>query len=234
MDNRHGSSPRLILFDIDGTILHTNGVSKQIFCRALSEVFGAYIRWENIPYQGQPDRALARQLLAHHGHININDWQLGVAFERMGALWAEHPPGQDIVVYPGIRRLVAGLASENRVCVGQLTANARPAALGKLRAAGFETSLFPTGGYGDDAEERNDLLPIALSRCEGWFNHSFKSADTTIIGDSPADIICARQGGARVVAVATGRYAVAELAAYRPDLLIANIDSGWDELQSFL
>ncbi len=226
-------SPKLILFDIDGTILHTYGVSKRIFCRALSEVFEVEVRWENYAYQGQPDRKVAQDFLARQGiEVDSNSPLLKRAFERMGELWHDHPVGQDIEVYPGVIPLIERAGS--RTYLGQLTANVQPAAVGKLVAAGIDPDVFPTGGYGEDADDRNELLPIALERFRSRFNQPFDPQETVLIGDSPADILCAQYGGARVVAVATGRYDAQSLAPFNPDLLIQDLASGWSTVLDFL
>lgn len=228
-------APVLILFDIDGTLLHTNGVSKRIFCRGLSEIYGHSITWGDYAYRGQPDRQVALDLLVREG-IELSAAQAGLeaAFDQIGRLWRTHPVGQDITVYAGVREVVGAVDKNAKFSIGQLTANVRPAALGKLHAAAFDPAVFPTGGYGDDATDRRDLLPRALQRCCTHYRRDFTFEKTVVIGDSPADIACARFSGAHVVAVATGYTGRDNLAAHQPDLLIDDMVTGQQELFDFI
>ncbi len=214
----------LLLFDIDGTLLHTNGLSKALFTRALSETAGVAIEWSYAQYFGQPDRHLARDLLARAGLSELEiQAALPRAFTRIGDLWSVEGPAAEMVVYPGVRRLLADLARRRDVLLGQLTANARPAARGKLRAAGLDEARFPLGADGDEADERDDLPALALARAAAYLGRPLLASDVVIIGDSPADIRCARAIGARSVAVATGRHTLADLAAYHPDALLPDL-----------
>lgn len=226
---------KLVLFDIDGTLMRTRGVSKRLFCQGLSEIYKREISWDGYTYQGQPDRRVALDLLARHG-IKGDDARahLTAAFEQIGELWRHHPAGEDIIVFPGVKELAGHLAAESGLFMGQLTANIRSAARGKLAAARIDHELFPTGGYGEDADERNELLPVAVNRSQTLFQTRFSVEQTVVIGDSPADIACARHSGAQVIAVGTGYTPIDELASHQPDLLIADMASGRDQILHFL
>lgn len=225
----------LLLFDIDGTLLHTNGVSKRIFCQGLSEIYERAIAWGNYAYSGQPDRQVALDLLMREGIDEARaNAHLETAFKRIGELWGSHPVGQDITVYAGVREMVDAVDGAADLSVGQLTANVRPAAIGKLNAAGFDPAVFPTGGYGEDATARRDLLPKALHRCRAHYRCSFSVEKTVVIGDSLADIATARFSGAHIVSVATGFTDRETLAAYQPDLLIDDMATGREQLFDFI
>lgn len=229
------SSPILVLFDIDGTLMHTNGVSKRLFCQGLSEIFGTSVSWGNYSYRGQPDRQVALDLLARSGRTGEEVVaRLPAAFERIGELWQTHPVGQDIEVFAGVREVIDELSAVPNFALGQLTANVRAAAHGKLAAAAIDRSHFPEGGYGEDATMRNDLLPVAVNRCGNLYDRPFSMAETVVVGDSPADIVCARHSGARVVSVATGRTNAQDLATYQPDLLIDDMGTGREAILAFL
>lgn len=214
----------LLLFDIDGTLLHTNGLSKTLFCRALGETFGVEVPWTGAVYDGRPDRRLALDLLIGAGiGEEAARGGLGAAFTRLGQLWTDEGHGVDMTIYPGVLDLLAALTQDDRVLLGQVTANVRPAALGKLRAAGIDTATFPVGAYGDEAESRAELPPKAIQRGGIFAGRQFVDSEVIVIGDSPADIRCARAAGVRCLAVATGRHRPADLAPHRPDFLLDNL-----------
>lgn len=224
----------LLLFDIDGTLLHTNGLSKDLFCQALGETFGVEISWSYAHYHGEPDRHLARDLLRRAGIDEKTALKLlPQAFARVGQLWDEQGHTADMVVYPGIRHLLERLSIKEQVMMGQVTANARSAAVGKLRAAKLDSTLFKIGAYGDEADKRADLPPLAMSRAAGLRGHPFSTAEVVIIGDSPADILCAQANGLRSVAVATGRHSTAALASYNPDALLPDLADHHLAFQAF-
>ena len=106
------------------------------------------------------------------------------------------------------------------VVLGLVTGNTRETAPVKLAAAGIDPALFPFGAFGDEALSRNDLPPRALRRARVWAGHPIAAEDCTVVGDTPADIACARAGGMRVLAVATGWHTAEALAAHQPDHLL--------------
>ena len=106
--------------------------------------------------------------------------------------------------------------------MGLLTGNIAGTAPLKLAAAGIEPSLFKVGAYGSDHKDRNQLPSVALRRASEFTNLQFSGKNTTIIGDTPADIACARTIGARVVAVSSGSYSSATLTQFEPDYLFEN------------
>jgi phosphoglycolate phosphatase-like HAD superfamily hydrolase len=117
---------------------------------------------------------------------------------------------------PGIIDLLARLEEHHAVVLGLLTGNLAEGAALKLRAGGIDPLRFPVGAYGSDAGHRPDLPPIAARRAVPFFGREPTGAEVVIIGDTPADIACGSSINARAVAVATGSYSVADLAACVP------------------
>jgi phosphoglycolate phosphatase-like HAD superfamily hydrolase len=117
---------------------------------------------------------------------------------------------------PGIPELLDRLEADSGVVLGLLTGNVAEGAALKLRSGGLDPARFRVAAYGSDAAHRPDLPPIAIRRATSIFGHPPGGSDVVIIGDTPADIACGACVSARAVAVATGSYSVADLAACAP------------------
>ncbi len=115
-------------------------------------------------------------------------------------------------VLPGVREVLDALAARGDVAVGLLTGNIRRGAEIKLAAAGL-SGHFAIGAFGSDEEDRNRLVPVARARAHAFWAEEFPGDRTVVVGDAQADILCARAGGARAVAVASGKTPKTELAA---------------------
>lgn len=206
---------RVVLFDIDGTILWTDGAGRRAVYRALEDVFGAPVP-DGHEFDGKTDPQIVRELMhlagVTHGDIDV---RLGHALERyvellhgeLGAL-EEHDH-----VLPGIRELLDALESRDDVLLGLLTGNVLPGAVAKLTAVGIDASRFRVGAFGSDHPHRPELPAIAKERAEALLGGQIHGSDVVVIGDTPADMNCGRGIGARAVGVATGRYSVDELRA---------------------
>ncbi len=210
--------PLAILFDIDGTILHTGGAGSRALRRAFVERHGIEDATAGIRFAGNTDPRIIRDSLAAHGHP---DAESRAEFDALVALYegfledelATSPRG---VVFPGIEALLPQLASLSGVHLGLLTGNVAAGARLKLGHYGL-WDHFTFGAFGDDAESRPALLPVALERAAAATGGRFGPADAVVVGDTPHDVEVARVHGARVVAVATGTFDVAELEAAGAD-----------------
>lgn len=205
---------KLVLFDIDGTILHTHGAGKRAVHRALREVFGT-TGPEGHRFDGKTDRQIVRELMgmAGHGdeHIDANmDEMLAryVAYLEEELSAATEPPH----VYPGVPEVLDALEARDDVLLGLLTGNLEAGARAKLVSAGFALERFRVSAFGSDAEHRPELPAVARARGEGLVGRSFPGRDVVIIGDTPADVTCGNGIGARAIGVATGHYDERELA----------------------
>jgi len=206
---------RVVLFDIDGTILLTDGAGRRAVQRALADIFGAPVA-EGHEFDGKTDPQIVRELmqLAGAAHADIDD-RLPHALDRyvellhteLGALEdREH-------VLPGIRPLLDALEARDDVLLGLLTGNVRAGAVAKLTAVGLDVDRFKVGAYGSDHASRPELPAIARTRAEALLGHQIPGSDVVVIGDTPADMGCGRAIGARAIGVATGRYSVEDLQA---------------------
>ena len=207
-----------ILFDIDGTLLHSGGAGQAGVERALEEEFGVAAPTDGIPTAGRTDRAIAQDLIRYHRLEESEATHTRMLQAYLRVLPQELTSRQG-VVYPGVRDLLARLSPRDDVRLGLLTGNYREAAWLKLRH--FELAQhFAFGGFGDEHPHRDDVARQALAAAQA--HHSPRTIDPSrlwVIGDTPADVQCGRAIGARVVAVATGMFTREELAPTQPDHL---------------
>jgi phosphoglycolate phosphatase-like HAD superfamily hydrolase len=225
---------RLILFDIDGTILSTDGVAPGAFREALEEVFGTSGRGEKYSFAGKTDPQIARELL----RIGAVDEM--VVEERLAEVWegyltrlSDRLEGVQIPLLPGVRELVDRAHAAPDAVLGLLTGNLEAGARLKLQAAGLAIDDFVVGAFGSDHAERSRLPLVAVERAESRFGHRFTGKSVVIIGDTPFDIACGEHLGVRTIAVATGSYTGDELAACEPDYLfptLADVDAVWSAI----
>ena len=208
---------RLILFDIDGTLLWTDGAGRRAIHRALLDEMGTAGPIEGYRFDGKTDPQIVRELmeLAGHPECNSDDRISAVCTRYVELLTAELAKStQATRVYPGIQDLLAALLpyeADGRALVGLLTGNVQHGAALKLRSAGLDFERFAVGAYGSDSHYRPHLPAIAARRAEQRTGRSFTGADIVIIGDTPDDVACARPMGARTVGVGTGHYSAAQL-----------------------
>jgi phosphoglycolate phosphatase len=215
---------RLVLFDIDGTLLTTDGVAPRAFRYALEHVFGTSGPQRGYSFAGKTDPQIARDLL----HLGGVPEQL--QRERLPEVWLHYtaelqrqitsePPR----VYPGVREVVDHLHDEPDAILGLLTGNLRDGARIKLEHAGFPFERFSVGAFGSDHAERRELPALAVARAEERFGRRFHGKSVVIIGDTPLDVACGEHLGVRTIAVATGTYSEDDLRACGPDYLFGDL-----------
>lgn len=206
---------RLVLFDIDGTILLTAGAGRRAITAALAEQVGDRTAFERIRFDGKTDPQIVAELLAAAGDPGPPDGpRIRAVCERyVSLLERELATTTGTRLMPGFPEILDRLEGHDGVVLGLLTGNLERGAALKLRAAGLEPTRFRVGAYGSDAAHRPDLPPIAARRARPFFGREPAGAEVVIIGDTPADVACGTGIGARAVAVATGAYTVEQLAA---------------------
>lgn len=215
---------RLILFDIDGTLLLTHGAGREATRRAMEEVFGISAGLDAHHFGGKTDWQTLAELLGPHG---IDDQTIAAEMPAYNAAMGRHIR-QIIGAYharslAGAHELVSALRARADVLLGLVTGNVGSAAAVKLRAAGFDPAWFPIGAYGHEARARDDLPPLALRRAVAHYGRPLAPADVIVIGDTPADIGCARAHGMVAVAVSTGFSSRETLLAAKPDHLLSSL-----------
>jgi phosphoglycolate phosphatase-like HAD superfamily hydrolase len=200
----------LVLLDIDGTLLHGSPIAHtHAMARGMTEVYGTPVTYDDIVAigpSGRTDQEIARVVLRGRGVTDeeitagLPDW-IARACAVYGEIEADHPRG---TVAPGAYEALAGLR-EAGAALALLTGNLEPIGHAKMALAGLGEFFTPgQGAFGSDHEQRTALVPIAVER-------SPVKGPAVVVGDTPADIRCARAGNARCVAVRSGPYGEAEL-----------------------
>ncbi len=216
---------RLVLFDIDGTLLSAGGSGRRAINAAFEEFFG----W-SVPadywFDGKTDRQIVRELMRAEGHDDaaIDDHMDPVLARYLVHLAQAlvdpaHPPR----LYPGVAALLEGLEARDDVVVGLLTGNVQPGAHAKLSAVGLDPARFVIGAFGSDHERRPELPHVAQRRARETLGLDVAGPAMVVIGDTPDDIACSRGIGARAIAVATGRFSPAELEAHSPSAVFRDL-----------
>ena len=216
---------KLVLFDIDGTILWSDGAGRRAMQRALTEAFGSSGN-ADYRYDGKTDMQIVRDLMRMEGHADeIIDTRMVALLEQyVSALHEELTSGTTKVErFGGVLELMEALEARHDRRIGLLTGNIAIGAGAKLRAVGIDPARFTVCAFGSDHEVRGELPAIAQRRAREALGLDLEGDAIIIIGDTPADIECARPIGARAIAVATGRYTVDELAKHEPAAVFADL-----------
>jgi phosphoglycolate phosphatase len=227
---------RLLLFDVDGTLVTTDGAGRRALARALEGVFGTAGGLAAYDLRGKTDPRIVLDVLGAAGvdPAAVRD-RLGDCFEAYArALTEEIGDGRRVSTLPGVAELMRHLDGRQDVVLGLVTGNIEEGARIKLTPTGL-WPRFRAGAFGSDHADRRRLPALAARRAHALTGHAFAPADVVVIGDTPWDIDCARAFGARAVAVATGHYPPEELATHRPDLLFdsfAEVDRALSALLS--
>ncbi|MDB6067469.1 MAG: phosphoglycolate phosphatase [Pedosphaera sp.] len=214
---------RLVLFDIDGTLIHTSGAGIKAFAKTLELHFNIANAVEGVKFSGRTDTGIAREIFSKHG-LDPSPENFRLFFDCY-VDWLAHMLNEnDGDVLPGVRRFIHDLQSmPEPPAIGLLTGNIRLGAEIKLRH--FDLwEFFATGGFGDDHEDRNCIAAIAHERGSRLVNKKLPGNEVLVIGDTPLDIACGRAIGAKVLAVATGGSTLAELQAHRPDWAVTDLE----------
>lgn len=217
-------NPKLILFDIDGTLLHAGGIGREAKSRAMRAVFGTDAGVKTHPFKGKTDWQILLELLAEHGYTRS---AIGERMDEYEAIFA-HTMAELVDEYPvtplqGALELVETLRQRDEVILGLVTGNAAKTAPIKLNAAGFNPAWFVVGAYGNESDYRPDLTRLALQRGHEYHGQTIRNQDVIVIGDTPDDVIAARAISAVAVTVFTGFAERDEIIASGPDYALNDL-----------
>lgn len=215
---------RLILFDIDGTLLTDSGAAREAYGTALKAVYNYERPLRKYDFSGRTDPQITFMVLRDGG---FSDQAIE---EKMPDLWScylEHLEKNvhhgRIKVFPGIERLLELLSRREDVTLGLLTGNIEPGARIKLSPADLNR-FFSFGAFGSDSQHREELPPIAVERARDAHGHRFEPRDVVIIGDSIFDVRCGVPHQATTIAVSTGNTPAETLRAEQPDHLFETLE----------
>ena len=221
----NGHRHTVVLFDIDGTLLWSDGAGRRAIQLALTEVFGS-VGPANHRFDGKTDKQIVRELMTLAGHERA---AIDERMDRVITLYVDalrdalrnpsHPPQR----LAGVPELLDALEARDDIVLGLLTGNVEPGADAKLRAVGIDPARFRVTAYGSDHEDRPELPPIARRRAAALLGGEIAGDRFVVIGDTPADMTCGRGIGARAIGVATGRYGVDELLSHGASAAFPNL-----------
>lgn len=222
------SSPLLVLFDIDGTLLSTGGAGLVALERAGRELFHPAFDVSGIEFAGRLDVLIMADLLRRHG---LDSGPETIARFRSG--YAAHMPwAMDLhraktEAKPGTHELVRATATLAGAAIGLLTGNFAETGTMKVQGAGFDPGVFRVNAWGDESSStpptRDDLPKSAMKKYAALHGRAVEARRVVVIGDTPFDVRCARVNGCRSLAVATGKFSVAELREAGADLAVPDL-----------
>lgn len=215
---------RLVLFDIDGTLIRTGRAGLRGMNAAFQRLHGRVDALNGISFAGRTDRAIVSDIFQAIG-LDPGDGVMDELREAYLGHLAEEivKPVPDCEVLPGVEASLGALESRKDVGLGLLTGNYRRGAAIKLGHFGL-WERFGFGAFGDAHADRRQLVPVAIAEAERALGVRVPPSRVVVIGDTPLDVDCAHAHGAVAVAVATGPFSTAELAASDPDLVLETLE----------
>jgi phosphoglycolate phosphatase-like HAD superfamily hydrolase len=213
---------RLVLFDIDGTLIRTGGAGVKAFAKVFETEFQTVDGFERLKFAGRTDLSLVREFFGFH-NIPVTPANLDRFFSRYG-FWLDHILSQSRTeLCPGVWEFLRALqAFQPPPLLGLLTGNIRLGAEIKLRHFGL-WDVFETGGFADDHEDRDQIAAAARARGSRILNATLAGEEVLVVGDTPLDIRCARAIRAKVLAVATGGASLELLKSHQPDWAVPSL-----------
>jgi phosphoglycolate phosphatase len=215
---------KLILWDIDGTLLYSGGVAGEAMRASMERVYGSASTEARHSYAGKTDRQIILETFAERSHEDLFS-----TIDHFTATYVEELLGRrdDFLsrcrVLDGVTAALERLANAD-VIQSVLTGNLQPVARIKLELMGLARFLdLDIGAYGSDHHRRNELAPIAAARAAQRYGRAFAGTDVVVIGDTPHDIDCGRAAGAHTIAVATGPFSAEALREHGADVVLENL-----------
>ena len=215
--------PTFVLFDIDGTLISLDGAGSRSLNRAMENLLGIPNGFREINFAGKTDFQIIREGLQKFDLQDRDDLLYSLLDSYLGYLRTEVARGRGHVK-EGVKELLFILHDLRGVYLGLLTGNVEAGARLKLEPFGLNR-FFPVGGFGDDSEDRNLLLPFAVQRLLEAESISVNYEHCVVIGDTPSDVECAQVHGASSIAVATGTYSLEQLKQTTADLVLSDLSN---------
>ncbi len=220
---------RLVLFDIDGTLLISRGIGREAKRRAMQECFGMTGDLDNHVFGGKTDWGILADLLEPHGFSSA---EIGRGMATYETIMARHMreirhnySASDL---PHARETLSALRQRGDIILGIVTGNTSKTAAIKLEMAGYDPGWFALGAFGNESAERDDLTRLALQRARDHSGQVMNGVDVIVIGDTPADVQAARAIDAVAVAVCTGYTSREQLQGSHPDFLLPDLGNFMD------
>lgn len=214
---------RLVLFDVDGTLISAGRAARESILAALSSILGWEGSTDGNDFSGKTDPQILRELVADAVGAARFDATLSAVLDRYVDELRRRLRPEAVVPKPGVSALLERLSRDRRVTLGLLTGNIERGARTKLEPPGFNR-YFPFGAFGDDSADRYCLPAVAVARAREHTGREFSGESVVIVGDSVHDVLCGRSLGVRSIAVATGPTPAEKLAAERPDALFSDFN----------
>ena len=213
---------RLVLFDIDGTLVSTGGAGVKAFGEAFESAFGIDDATGKIKFAGRTDYSLFREM-CRHGGVDCTPENRESFFSHYLRLVDSHLDANEGGPFPGVVRLLDDLAAlPDAPLLGLLTGNIREGAKRKLGVYGL-WDRFALGGFADDNEDRNLIAAAAAAKGSEYLEGKLAGPEIVVIGDTPKDVACGKHIGARTLAVATGGATLEALRACEPDWAVTDL-----------
>ncbi len=219
--------PKLVLFDIDGTLVDTADAGRRAMERAFHEVFGidGFERAARVPYAGRTDPVILQSTAEAFGiepdALRRRTRELQASFVRQIEAEMRHHDDRRRAL-PGVHGLLEALEAMDGVHLGLLTGNLEPGARAKLEPFRLNR-FFPAGGFASDDPDRRKIAEIAWRKLSELTGIAFEAAQVTVVGDTEHDVDCARANGFRAVAVDSGWVSRESLERARPDALLDDL-----------
>ncbi len=223
---------KLLLFDIDGTLIRAAGAGSKALDRVFKAAYGIDNACKAVRLDGRTDRAIVREMVHFFGiqspqatEQTIDD----ILQAYLANLQHEILDNQGYTILPGIENLLSYLRGQTQIVLGLATGNLKRGAEIKLNRGNL-FHFFSCGGFGCDSEIRAELVAFGIKRGKAHAQFDFSPEQIFVIGDTEFDIEAGKKAGAKTVAVATGSHSIDVLAKYKPDFIFQDFSN----LESFL
>jgi phosphoglycolate phosphatase len=220
----HENNRRILLFDIDGTLMDAANEGRVCLRRALEDVYGVTGPIETYDMSGKTDWEIITDLM---GRAGLDARTIETGLPAAFSAYARHveiaAPAFKMQTLPGVPDLLTHLSDDPSFVMGLVTGNVREAVPHKLQGVGIDPGLFTFGAFGSEHLDRNRLPALALYRLGQQLGSPVPPDSALVIGDTPRDIACARHTGLQVLCVATGTFSRDALESHNPDYLLDDL-----------